>query len=453
MHHTAGRGDPASVVNFWKQQGRGYGAQYIMDRNGVIHDTQKEFGYNGTNEILNDPTRKLSNGNVVGMEIIAKNDADVTPQQAQAAAQFIQAQYPNLPVYGHGQVNPGHKEATEGQSAVNAVMALRNQSGTTATASLAGTNPAGSPARPATTTPGTSLNSSPMDIVLNAESGNRNVANVNATTSSGQAQGYPQITTGTWTDFAPKAGVDLKQYPTPMDAPRDVQLKVASMIPLNRWAPSTVNAVLAKYPGIDTSQTLGAIQSAAINPSGAPTAVASATGTTLNSPTLAAGGPAAPPATGQPGQAQGGLAASLPGFTPNSPGAKLTAAGLQSLGGKGAGGDSGGDQQPDFRLNPIAPAMPVGGALMMGAGGQNVPGRAAAGAQNEMAQLAAYGRGVQPPSQAAAPGMAQGIPSMPGTTLNSPSAVQMALMTGSINPYDMYARTGMMGGAGGFGST
>ena len=309
-----------------------------------------------------------------------------------------------------------------------------------ATGAIAYTGPTAAPSRVASTTPGTSLTSTPMDIVLNAESGNQNVANTHATTSSGQAQGYPQITTGTWTDFAPKAGIDLKQYPTPMDAPRDVQIKVASVIPLNRWASSTVNAVLAKYPGIDTSQPLGQIQSAAINPSGAPTAAT-------------AGGPAAAPATGQPGQAQGGLAASLPGFTPNSPAAKLTAAGLQTLGGKGADGSGGGqDQQPDFRLNPIAPAMPVGGAMMMGGGGQNVPGRAAAGAQNELAQLAAYGRGVQPQSQAAAPGMAQGIPSMPGTTLNSPSAVQMALMTGSINPYDMYARTGMMS-PGGFGST
>jgi hypothetical protein len=121
MHHTAGRGDPQGVVNFWKQQGRGYGAQYIMDRAGVVHDTAKEFGYGGTNEILNDPTRGLSNRNVVGMEIIAKNDADVTAAQAASAAAFMKKYYPNTPVYGHGQVNPGHKEATEGQTARLAV--------------------------------------------------------------------------------------------------------------------------------------------------------------------------------------------------------------------------------------------------------------------------------------------------------------------------------------------
>jgi hypothetical protein len=143
MHHTAGRGDPASVVNFWKQQGKGYGAQYIMDRNGVIHDTAKEFGYTGTNEILNGTGvgKGLSNSNTVGMEIIANNDKDVLPIQAQNAAAFIQARYPNLPVYGHGQVNAGHKEATEGMTAVNAVNTLRNNVGMT-------------------TVPGTAINSS-----------------------------------------------------------------------------------------------------------------------------------------------------------------------------------------------------------------------------------------------------------------------------------------------------
>ena len=132
MHHTAGRGDAQGVVNFWKQQGRGYGSQYIMDRNGVIHDTAREFGYNGSNQILNGTGvgKGLNNGNVVGMEIIAKNDADVTEAQKQAAAAFIQARYPTLPVFGHGQVNAGHKEDTEGMGAVNAVMALRKDGGT-----------------------------------------------------------------------------------------------------------------------------------------------------------------------------------------------------------------------------------------------------------------------------------------------------------------------------------
>ena len=51
----------------------------------------------------------------------------------------------------------------------------------------------------------------------------------------------------------------------------------------------------------------------------------------------------------------------------------------------------------------------------------------------------------------APPGAATGMPSMPGTTLNSPSQLQMALMTGAMNPYDLYANNAATYG-GGFGS-
>jgi hypothetical protein len=165
---------------------------------------------------------------------------------------------PQYGLTGIGPSDPGHIQLA-GQLADDIAqyhLANWRPAGQPAPASgaIAYTAPTGAPSRVATTAPGTTLNSTPMDIVLNAESGDRNIPNVHQTTSSGQAQGNAQITTGTWTDFAPKAGVDLKQYPTPMDAPRDVQIKVASVIPLNRWASSTVNAVLAKYPGIDTSR-------------------------------------------------------------------------------------------------------------------------------------------------------------------------------------------------------
>jgi len=303
-----------------------------------------------------------------------------------------------------------------------------------ATGAIAYSAPTGAPSRVATTTPGTTLNSTPMDIVLNAESGDRNIPNVHQTTSSGQAQGNAQITTGTWTDFAPKAGVDLKQYPTPMDAPRDVQIKVASVIPLNRWASSTVNAVLAKYPGIDTSQPLGAIQSAAINPSAAPAA--------------APGAPAAPPATQTAGT-------TLPGFQPGSPANKMTQAGLQQLaGGKPGGGAT--DEPPPMPLQQ-SQSQAMGGPMMMRAGQQNMEPRMAA--MNALAQqgfmtqpsVAAFGGGgLQSPVPSTAqstimpmaPGGATGMPmtGIAGTTLNSPSQLQMALMTGALSPYDMYAR-------------
>lgn len=81
-------------------------------------------------------------------------------------------------------------------------------------------------------------------------------------TSSGQAEGWYQITTGTWNEFAPQAGVSLSQYPTPNDAPQGVQELVASVIPLDRWAPSTVAAVQSQFGALDTTQTLGALSDA-----------------------------------------------------------------------------------------------------------------------------------------------------------------------------------------------
>jgi len=289
--------------------------------------------------------------------------------------------------------------------------------------------PPGQPSRVATVAPGTTLNSSPLDIVINAESGNRNVNNTTQGTSSGQAQGFAQITTGTWSDFAPKAGVDLKMYPTPDSAPRDVQIAVANTIPLNRWAPSTVNAVLAKYPGIDTSQTLGAIQSAALG------GASGGSGT-------AAGGNLASGAAGAPAAPQGSLA----GFKPGSPAEASMKAAAKTL------GTDAQPQAPDMPSPPpIPPAQAQGGLMMMGPGGQNQLPRALA--QQYLQQqgvptapsLAAFGPQA-PPRPFAPPGGASGMPAMPGTTLNSPSQLQMALMTGAINPYDLYASGGYGGG-------
>jgi hypothetical protein len=300
-----------------------------------------------------------------------------------------------------------------------------------ATANTTANAQGGAPSRPATIARGTTLNSTPLDIVLNAESGDRNIPNTSQTTSSGQAQGNLQITTGTWNDFAPKAGVDLKQYPTPQSAPRNVQIAVGNTIPLNRWASSTVNAVLAKYPGIDTSQTLGAIQSAAINPSGAPAA--------------APGAPAAPPATQTAGT-------TLPGFQPGSPANKMAQDALKSLAGGGAT-----DEPPPMQLQQAQPPQAMGGPMMMRAGQQNMEPRIAA--MNALAQqgfmtqpsVGAFGGGgLQSPVPSTAqstimpmaPGGATGMPmtGIAGTTLNSPSQLQMALMTGALSPYDMYAR-------------
>lgn len=99
-----------------------------------------------------------------------------------------------------------------------------------------------------------------FDVIARQESsGGKNLYNPTAT-SSGHAEGWYGITTGTWQDFAPKAGVSLAQYPDPNSAPQSIQQQVAGQIPLSRWAPGTVSAVHSAYPGItDDSQTVGAL--------------------------------------------------------------------------------------------------------------------------------------------------------------------------------------------------
>jgi hypothetical protein len=104
---------------------RGFPAQYIMDRDGKIYSALPE-GTRGSHIQNAKNGSGLNNRNALGMEIIAKNDADVTPAQKQAAAAFIEAKskqygFPSSNVYGHGEVNPGHKEADEGLSVARMV--------------------------------------------------------------------------------------------------------------------------------------------------------------------------------------------------------------------------------------------------------------------------------------------------------------------------------------------
>jgi hypothetical protein len=122
MHHTGGRGTPEGVENTLRQ--RGLGVQYIMDREGNI----TRAGGPGSAQMLPGWGPKgegLDNRNTVGMEVIANDDKDVTPAQVAAAKAFIARNYPNTPVFGHGEVNPGHKEVDEGMTIVNAIRADR----------------------------------------------------------------------------------------------------------------------------------------------------------------------------------------------------------------------------------------------------------------------------------------------------------------------------------------
>jgi hypothetical protein len=122
MHHTGGGGDVGGVQSTLRQ--RGLGVEYVMDRDGNIFQT----GGPGAANILPGYGPKgqgLDNRNVVGMEVIARDDKDVTPAQVAAAKAFMEKYYPKTPVFGHGEVNPGHKEADEGMTIVNAIRAQR----------------------------------------------------------------------------------------------------------------------------------------------------------------------------------------------------------------------------------------------------------------------------------------------------------------------------------------
>jgi len=124
FHHTGGRGTIAGLQQTLRE--RGLGVEYGMDREGNI----VQIGGAGASHMKQGwgPLGAgLSNRNTLGMEIIARNDKDVTPVQIAAAKAFMERLYPGTRVLGHGQVNPGHKEADEGLSAVRAVMAGREE--------------------------------------------------------------------------------------------------------------------------------------------------------------------------------------------------------------------------------------------------------------------------------------------------------------------------------------
>lgn len=122
VHHTGGGRTVQDIEDTLRA--RRLGVQYVMDREGNIRQT----GGPGEHQIMKGWGPKgagLSSANTVGMEIIARDDRDILPIQRQRAVEFIERNYPNTPVYGHGEVNPGHKQATEGMTVTEAIRAAR----------------------------------------------------------------------------------------------------------------------------------------------------------------------------------------------------------------------------------------------------------------------------------------------------------------------------------------
>jgi hypothetical protein len=144
LHHTGGRGTPEGVINTLNQ--RGLGVHYVMDREGKVYQTLPQ-GARGAH--IKPSERKeipVSNQNAIGIEVIAKNDNDITDAQKAAITGFrdyAAKTYGFDPknVYGHGHIN-SHKQATEGA----ALLAVLN-GGTPAPAATGA--PAGAMAQPA----------------------------------------------------------------------------------------------------------------------------------------------------------------------------------------------------------------------------------------------------------------------------------------------------------------
>jgi hypothetical protein len=165
-----------------------------------------------------------------------------------------------------------------------------------------------------------------LGALLRNESGGRNVANTTQGTSSGQAQGYFQITTGTWNEF----GGD-KYAPNPMQASYAQQADIASKIPLRRWDKSTLSAMQGTGKPIDPNKTLGENLSAqgegfGTDPSGGAAQPAHAASVASPQAATDAAGPSQQPTTpsqttlpapGQPGGAMG--PANPPGWTGPQP--------------------------------------------------------------------------------------------------------------------------------------
>jgi hypothetical protein len=154
--------------------------------------------------------------------------------------------------------------------------------------------------------------------LANIESGDRNIVSRVDKDSQGKtlaqggnadeiSQGNFQIQTATWRDFAKQAGVDTDQFPTAMSAPRDVQARVASVIPLSRFGPRTQTMLRQQFGPLDAGQTIGAL-GAALAPKAPP---GQATAPTMAPVTI-------PPA---PGAGAGARPALPPPEAPIAPGA------------------------------------------------------------------------------------------------------------------------------------
>lgn len=105
LHHTAGRGKASDVMNILNS--RKLGVQWIIDRDGKLFKSLPS-GHRGAHIklIRSSVPKDLSNRTSQGVEIIAKDDTDISITQCRTALKLIKSLgYPLSNVYGHGDVS------------------------------------------------------------------------------------------------------------------------------------------------------------------------------------------------------------------------------------------------------------------------------------------------------------------------------------------------------------
>ncbi len=114
---------PQEVVEAWKSDTdparQGIGSTYIMDPKGNIYRTEEDLGYSGNENFHNSRYPGITNATVLSMEVMAPNEASITPEQQQKAVDFLNSLYSDTPVLAHSQVSPEDR-TNEGEMIANA---------------------------------------------------------------------------------------------------------------------------------------------------------------------------------------------------------------------------------------------------------------------------------------------------------------------------------------------
>lgn len=120
IHHTAGHGSAEDVVEVLNK--RGLAVQWVIDREGKIYQTLPTGARGAHMKNANKGPTDASNGNAQGVEVIADDDDDILPIQAEATLRLVKMLgFGPDQIYGHGEVNSG-KRADEGQTIKQYIM-------------------------------------------------------------------------------------------------------------------------------------------------------------------------------------------------------------------------------------------------------------------------------------------------------------------------------------------